>query len=135
MLASQDLCTPQRGLPGRQVAGPVAGPLPAGSLVKGTIGDLSIGHCRHHLWQIGQAVPSTWTTGSGWLQPATCLVCEYTTAPMDCEWWQEPATQADIARTAQGVLTEMGRLRKVYESLTARLSGGQVQDMGMANFE
>lgn len=55
--------------------------------------------------------------------------------PMDIEWWQERATQADIMKAAQGVLTEMGRLRKVYEDLTARLSAGNVQDIGMQNFE
>jgi hypothetical protein len=110
-------------------------PLAAGTLVKGTIGDLSLGPCKGHIWQIGAAIPSTWSTGSGWLQAGTCLVCEYTTLPLDVEWWQEQADQADIARTAQGVLTEMGRLRKVYENLTARLSAGQVQDVGMMNFE
>lgn len=110
-------------------------PFPAGSLVKGTIGDLSIGHCRHHLWQLGAAYPSNWSEGSGYVQPGTCLVCEYTTMPMDCEWWQEGVTQADIMKTAQGVLEEMGRLRKVYENLTARLQAGNVQTAGMLNFE
>jgi hypothetical protein len=104
-------------------------------LVKGTIGDLSIGHCKGHIWQLSAEVPSNWSTGSGWLQSGTCLVCEYTTAPLDCEWWQEQATMADIMKTAQGVQTEMGRLRKVYESLTARFFAGNVQDTGMRNFE
>ena len=110
-------------------------PLPAGSLVKGTIGDLSIGHCKGHIWQIGEAITSTWSTGSGWLQAGRCLVCEYITLPLDIEWWQEPADQADIAKTAQAVLVEKGRLLKVYENLIARLSAGQVQDIGMQNFE
>lgn len=94
-----------------------------------------MGRCKGHIWQIGPEVPSNWSSGSGWLQAATCLVCEWTTMPMDIEWWQERATQADIMKAAQGVLTEMGRLRKVYEDLTARLSAGNVQDIGMQNFE
>lgn len=109
--------------------------LPAGTLVRGTIGTLPLGHCKGHIWQVGEPYPSNWSTGSGWVQPGTCLVCEYTTVPLDIEWWQERATQADIMKAAQGVLTEMGRLRKVYEDLTARLSAGNVQDIGMQNFE
>jgi hypothetical protein len=134
MLASEERWAIEWCVPGRPMADPIA-PLPAGTVVKGTIGDLSIGHCKGHLWQISEPYPSNWSTGSGWVQAGTCLVCEYTTAPMDCEWWQEPATQADIARTAQVVLVEKGRLLKVYENLVARLSAGQVQDAGMLNFE
>lgn len=110
--------------------------MPAGSLVKGTIGTLAIrSQCRGHVWRITQAVPSTWTTGSGWSQAGTCLVCEYTTLPMDSEWWQETAGPGDIANTAQAVLKEMGRLRLVYENLTASMSASGIQTVGMANFE
>jgi hypothetical protein len=117
------------------MADPDLVPFPAGALVRGTIGTLSIGHCKGHIWQLGAASPSNWSTGSGWVQPGTCLVCEYTTAPMDCEWWQEPVMDGDIAKTAQGVLEEMGRLRKVYENLTARLSAGNVSNFEMMNFD
>lgn len=111
-------------------------PLPSGSLVKGTIGTLCIrSQCRGHVWRVTEAVPVTWTTGSGWVQAATCLVCEYTTLPMDAEWWQEPASPGDVANAAQAVLKEMGRLRLAYENLTATMSAGQVQTVGTMNFE
>ena len=109
-------------------------PLPSGSLVKGTIGSLAIrSQCRGHVWRISEPYPSNWSSGSGWVQVGTCLVCEHITVPMDIEWWQEPAGPGDIAGTAQAVLKEMGRLRMVYENLTASMSAGNVQDM--RNFE
>jgi hypothetical protein len=118
---------------------PMVGPLPAGSLVTGTIKRVGLvirPQCKGHIWSLGPAIESNWSTGSGWVQPATCLICEYTTAPMDCEWWQEPADLSDIAHAAQLVTIERGRLGKVYENLVARMSGGQVQTYaGMANFD
>jgi hypothetical protein len=111
-------------------------PLAAGTLVKGIIGDLAIrSQCRGHVWRTTEAFPSNWSSGSGWVQAATCLVCEYTTAPMDAEWWQELASPGDVAGAAQAVLKEMGRLRLVYENLTASMSAGQVQTVGDMNFE
>jgi hypothetical protein len=115
--------------------GPAFGPLPAGSLVTGTIRLFAIrSQCRGHIWQIGQAVPSNWSTGSGFVQPGTCLVCNYTTAPMDAEWWQELATPLDIIGCATAVMAEITRLRKVYDSLHALARAG-VADDGMMNFE
>jgi hypothetical protein len=84
---------------------------------------------------VGAATPSNWSSGSGWLQVGTCLVCEYTTAPMDCEWWQEKATVEDLAKANQLVVAEMGRLRKVHEVLVELSVGDQGEEMGMMNFE
>ncbi len=113
--------------------------MPAGTLVKGTIptpnGPLFIrSSCKTHVFQVGQAVPSGRSSGSRWLQPATCLVCEDTTNPMDAEWFQEAASQAYIAHAAQVAHDEMMRLRRVYEGLTARLSAGNIQSYEM-NFD
>lgn len=115
-------------------------PLPSGSLVKGTIvtenGPLFIrSSCKAHVFRVGQAVPSGRVLGSGWVQPATCLVCEDTTAPMDAEWFQEVASQVDVAHAAQVAHDEMMRLGRVYEGLTARLQAGQVQPYPEMNFD
>jgi hypothetical protein len=112
-------------------------PLPAGSLVTGTIGTLVIrSQCRGHIWRISEPVASNWSSGSGWLQAGTCLVCEYTTAPMDCEWWQQPATIMDVANCAAGLSTEIARLHKVWENLLTYVKSGSMEPVtGMLNFE
>jgi hypothetical protein len=114
--------------------------LTAGTLVKGTIatpsGPLYVrSSCKSHVFWVGPAVPSGRAHGSGWVQPATCLVCEDTTQPMDIEWWQEVASQADVAHAAQVAHDEMMRLRRVYENLTARLSTGNVQAFAEFDFD
>lgn len=98
-------------------------PARAGSYVTGRlpVGIYPRRSCDGHVFIVGKAKKSPhWQ--SGFVQGATCVVCDEDVEPRDASWWMEPATSGYI-RVAMGLVKEESqRLREVHGILKTILA-------------
>jgi hypothetical protein len=73
-------------------------PFPIGELVTGWDGLLPVvTRCKFHMWEVcTEAVPVSF--GCGFIQSATCLVCQDTTPAIDASFWSERVDRAWLIR-------------------------------------
>lgn len=95
-------------------------PWPSGTLVVGIYpGPLALSareQCREHLWvTVGEAVAVEY--GCGWIQSARCLVCDYTTVPIDALWWGLKADGMDMAGCLGTIAADIERLEEARAAL------------------
>ncbi|MFZ5817358.1 MAG: hypothetical protein ACOY93_19005 [Bacillota bacterium] len=76
--------------------------------------------CREHPFQLHEPVPVRVTEcESGYLQRATCLVCDRTTSRMDATWWTASPTPEAVAasiRELEAAGRDASRLRALTEA-------------------
>lgn len=69
--------------------------------------------CEGHVFQVHRAKKNKhWA--SGFVQGATCVVCDEDMTPVDASWWMEPATPGYIRLSMRLVKEEATRLREVH---------------------
>lgn len=55
------------------------------------------GTCREHVFELTERARRA-NTGTGWVQPARCIVCTREVPPVDIEWWQERCRGPHVRR-------------------------------------
>ena len=112
----------RRRITGRLKAGKIS-PSADGLVVVGRLpgGLYPRTQCEGHLFVANKARKSTFWQ-SGYVQSATCIVCDEEISDRDASWWIEQADDNDIRKTMDVVKQESQRLREVWGILKGLLT-------------